>query len=47
MDCLEAHNSARHICTHSTYDIPHAITKSYLVGKHIESLSQDHKKILR
>lgn len=44
MDCLEAHNSARHICTHSTYDIPHAITKSYLVGKHIESLSQDHKK---
>jgi hypothetical protein len=46
MDCLEAHNSARHICSHSVYDIPNAITKAHLVGKHIESLSKDHKNKL-
>ncbi|EJE4192356.1 ThiF family adenylyltransferase [Vibrio parahaemolyticus] len=43
MDCLEAHNSARHVCTHSVYEVPNVITKADLMGKHIENLSEDHK----
>lgn len=43
MDCLEAHNSARHVCAHSVYDFPNVVTKAHLVGKHIKCLSEDHK----
>lgn len=42
MDCLEAHNSARHVCTHSIHQTSNFITKSELVSQHLKKLSHDH-----
>ena len=44
MDCLEAHNTARHVSVHSAFDIPQLITKANLVGKHIKSMSNAHEQ---
>ncbi|MEZ8729862.1 ThiF family adenylyltransferase [Vibrio splendidus] len=44
IDCLEAHNTARHVSVHSTFDVPILITKANLVGKHIKSMSTTHEK---
>ncbi|MFW7524799.1 ThiF family adenylyltransferase [Vibrio ostreicida] len=44
IDCLEAHNTARHVSVHSTFDVPLLITKANLVGEHIKSMSTTHKK---
>lgn len=44
MDCLEPHNTARHVSVHSVADVPQLITKANLVGKHIKSMSTTHEE---